>query len=344
MNIHATMILRLPFRKSALLFLIMLCILTVPSPASSAPESHVRKIVDEVGARRSDFTRLLSLLPVNEDACRGYESEGSPQKDLLKARGIISREMAKALGERRVSAQSFDVGGSNGVNIIGTLPGCGSRRGRTIVLNAHYDSVQNAGADDNASGVAGLLLLAGVFSRHSFDETIVFIAFDQEEECGSEDRWGRGSRYYAEKAKTDGAVIDGAVSIDAIAYNHSGENIGSISRPDLKKGSPSAKLLSDVAQAFLDFTELDMKAMTEEDSSDPFRFYRAGYPAVLVSEQFDSGGWPVNPYYHTEEDYYLTSSGKPHMCGDRKYIDQAYAVSILQGVAGWLARAAGVLD
>jgi hypothetical protein len=342
------MILRLPYRRTAetaaLLSLIMLCLLAVPSAASSSPDHLVRKIVDEVGARRSDFMRLLSLLPVNENACRGYESEGSPQKDLLKARAVISREMAKALGEQRVSLQSFDVGGSNGVNIIGTMPGCGARRGRTIVLNAHYDSVQNAGADDNGSGVAGLLLLAGIFSHHRFDETIVFIAFDQEEECGSEDRWGRGSRFYAEKAKNEGRVIDGAVSIDAIAYNHSGKNTGSLSRPDLKRGSPSARLLSDIAQAFLDYTELDMKAMMEEDSSDPYRFYKAGFPAVLVSEQFDSGGWPVNPYYHTEDDYYLTSSGKPHMCGGRKYIDQAYAVSILQGVAGWLARAAGVLD
>ncbi|MGV8122173.1 MAG: M28 family peptidase [Candidatus Xenobiia bacterium LiM19] len=156
--------------------------------------------------------------------------------------------------------------------------------------------------------------------------------------------WGRGSQFYVEKARDEGKDIQAAVSIDAIGYNHNRNNIGSISRPDSKNGSPSAKLLSKVAQAFRDYTDLRMKVLTEEDGSDPCLFYKAGYPAVLVSEQFDSEGWPVNPYYHTEDDFFYSSSGVPQKCGGLRYIDPSYAESVLRGVAGWLAAEAGVLD
>lgn len=328
---------------------LILCILLLSSPALPSPDPRILRIVNEVNGRYGNddtlnFEHFLSLLPVNEQDRRGYDEDGTAQKDLLKSRKIIRKALSDSLGQSRVSLQKFNADGYEGVNIIGTLPGCGPGRSRIYVLNAHYDSVQNAGADDNGSGVAGLLLLARTFSAHRFDATIVFIAFDQEEEQDRENGWGRGSRFYAEKARDEGKDIQAAVSIDAIGYNHNGNNIGSISRPDAKNGSPSAKLLSKVAQAFHEYTDLRMKVLTEEDGSDPYLFYKAGYPAVLVSEQFDNEGWPVNPYYHTEDDFFRSSSGVPQRCGGLRYIDPSYAESVLRGVAGWLATAAGVLD
>ncbi len=55
-------------------------------------------------------------------------------------------------------------------------------RDETIVLGAHYDSVEvGAGANDNASGVAVLLETARVLAHKPIQHTLVFIAFDAEE-------------------------------------------------------------------------------------------------------------------------------------------------------------------
>jgi hypothetical protein len=83
-------------------------------------------------------------------------------------------------------------------NVIGILPGSDPKlRNETIVIGAHYDHLGlggegsgslsartgiHHGADDNASGVAGLLELARMLSSQKPRRTIVFIAFSGEEE------------------------------------------------------------------------------------------------------------------------------------------------------------------
>jgi glutamate carboxypeptidase len=71
-------------------------------------------------------------------------------------------------------------------NLIGIVPGT-VERDRCVVVSAHYDhlGVRNGqvfrGADDNASGVAGLLAIARWFRAHPARQSILFAAFDGEE-------------------------------------------------------------------------------------------------------------------------------------------------------------------
>lgn len=66
-----------------------------------------------------------------------------------------------------------------GVNVIGVLPGASEER---VVISAHYDHIEGCvGADDNATGVAGLLETARVLSTGSFDRTLVVACWDEEE-------------------------------------------------------------------------------------------------------------------------------------------------------------------
>ena len=73
-----------------------------------------------------------------------------------------------------------------GVNVIGVCPGLDPRQ-PAIVVSAHYDHLGTRdgrlypGADDNASGVAVLVELAGICVRYPFRHTLVFAAFDAEE-------------------------------------------------------------------------------------------------------------------------------------------------------------------
>src|SRR4029453_1442177 len=84
-------------------------------------------------------------------------------------------------------------------NVVGILPGSDPKlKNEAIVIGAHYDHLGRGGegslapregeihhgADDNASGVAGVILLTGMFStqRTKPRRTMVFIAFSGEEE------------------------------------------------------------------------------------------------------------------------------------------------------------------
>jgi len=82
-------------------------------------------------------------------------------------------------------------------NVVGILPGGDPKlKNEAIVIGAHYDHLGHGGegslapregevhhgADDNASGTAGLLELARTFSARKPRRTIVFIAFSGEEE------------------------------------------------------------------------------------------------------------------------------------------------------------------
>jgi glutamate carboxypeptidase len=71
-------------------------------------------------------------------------------------------------------------------NLIGMVPGR-AERDRFVLVSAHYDhlGVRSGqvfrGADDNASGVAGLLAIARWFRAHPARQSILFAAFDGEE-------------------------------------------------------------------------------------------------------------------------------------------------------------------
>jgi Zn-dependent M28 family amino/carboxypeptidase len=46
-----------------------------------------------------------------------------------------------------------------------------------VVIGAHYDTCANPGADDNASGIAGILELARLFEKEKKRRNIQFVAF-----------------------------------------------------------------------------------------------------------------------------------------------------------------------
>lgn len=75
---------------------------------------------------------------------------------------------------------------TEGTNLLFRINGNGET-GKTIVISAHFDHVGTRGgeifngADDNASGVAGLLAIAEFFSKHPPQNDIIFALFDAEE-------------------------------------------------------------------------------------------------------------------------------------------------------------------
>src|SRR4030095_1759537 len=101
-------------------------------------------------------------------------------------------------------------------NVIATLHGQQPESAdRIYLVSGHIDSrctdvldftCDAPGADDDASGVAAVLELARVMSKHSFDATIIFAAFAGEEQGVF------GSTYFAAQAKAAGMNIAGLFS------------------------------------------------------------------------------------------------------------------------------------
>ena len=73
----------------------------------------------------------------------------------------------------------------SGVNVVGYLPG---RNKKCVIISAHYDHLGKDGSriyngsDDNASGVALLLYLAQQIKATETDHSMLFVAFDAEEQ------------------------------------------------------------------------------------------------------------------------------------------------------------------
>lgn len=104
---------------------------------------------------------------------------------------------------------------ATGVNVIGVRTGT-SEPTRQILVGAHYDHIPGcAGADDNATGVAGTLEVARVLSMTSFARTLVVACWDEEE------RGLIGSDAYATRAAADGDTIDAYFNFEMIGFTDS---------------------------------------------------------------------------------------------------------------------------
>jgi hypothetical protein len=97
-----------------------------------------------------------------------------------------------------------------GINVIATKRGDG-RPDERVVVGAHYDHIAGCdGADDNASGVAGLLEIARVLAGRTFDRTLVLACWDEEE------RGLLGSHAWVTRARAQGEEVAVYFNFDAI--------------------------------------------------------------------------------------------------------------------------------
>jgi len=202
-------------------------------------------------------------------------------------------------------------------NVVAVKPG-ESRPNDIYILGAHYDSVQNPGADDNASGIAAVMEAARVLSQYEFEATLVFVAFDAEE-LGL-----YGSMHYAGGAT--GQIIRGMVSLDMVAYNPPGDH----NRAWIYGRDTSAS----IKQAFAGAVTAYSGGLTPEiggdlPRSDHASFEQQGFPACLLIEH----AWGSNGNYHKATDSVDTAG----------YIDYDFAAAMTRSAVGYAATAAGIV-
>jgi len=211
--------------------------------------------------------------------------------------------------------QNYQVQGVSCANIEVALAGS-VHTDEIIVLGAHYDTVRNSpGADDNASGVAALLEIAGMLGAFPPRYTVRCVAFVNEE-APFFFRRDMGSLRYARAARQRGDRIRLMLSLEMLGYYRDepgtqtyppllhrfypecGNFIGFVSN---LRWARRLRWLVDAFQASSDFP-LEAAALPwwvpGVASSDHSSFWRQGYPAVMVTDT----AYLRNPHYHTAHD------------------------------------------
>jgi Zn-dependent M28 family amino/carboxypeptidase len=108
--------------------------------------------------------------------------------------------------------QTWAYGNYTAKNVIGTSRGT-AESNKVVIVDAHYDSVSNApGADDNGSGVVGMMEIARLLAPYPSNKTLRYIGFDLEE-AGLV-----GSARYVTNGIPAGETIDGVLNFEMIGY------------------------------------------------------------------------------------------------------------------------------
>jgi hypothetical protein len=243
----------------------------------------------------------------------GNERCLGPQHDLAQQR-------IKALFESfglEASLHPFEYEGMICHNVVGVHKGI-SCPNEIYVLGGHYDSVEGSpGAWDNGSGVAAILESARVLSQHAFEATLVFVAFDREEQGLI------GSAAYANDHSED--RIHGMINVDSVAWRAYGPEHPDYNKICLDYSSTRTRLLNELGRAVESYGELTC-VVGPRGSSDHASFDDAGFAAAELL----SYAWETYPLFHTPQD-----SVEQAVC-----LDYDHGTRVTRGVVGYLAAAA----
>ncbi len=218
---------------------------------------------------------------------------------------------------RGISPSNFPSGSKEHVarNIEVEVPG-DVYRDEIILVGAHYDSVVGSpGANDNATGTAGLLEIGNLLSGKKLKRTIRLVAFVNEEPPFFATK-NMGSYVYAQRSRERKENIRGMISLETLGYYS--DKKGSqkypfplgLFKPDtgnfvaFVSNLRSKTLLNDFVKRFRDLVEFPSDGVAFPQIipgigwSDHWSFWKFDYPAIMVT---DTALFRY-PYYHSQGD------------------------------------------
>jgi Zn-dependent M28 family amino/carboxypeptidase len=245
------------------------------------------------------------LHPRSYDQLRNTERTAQYIFDQLKASGAA------------VGSQDVIAGKTTYRNIVARF---GPASGPLIVVGAHYDAhVGTPGADDNASGVAGLIELAGLLGRNPPHRSIELVAYALEEPPFFRTD-SMGSAWHARALRSANREVQLMLSLEMIGYfsdtpasqlypfpgmshlySDRGDFIALVAKmrgfgvmrrvKALMTGATRLPVYSINAPALL---------VAGIDFSDQLNYWNAGYPALMITDT----AFLRNPNYHGAGDTY----------------------------------------
>lgn len=261
----------------------------VPPISPARLETHVRMLSETFFPR--DVTH-----PDNLDRVAAY----------------IRHEFVQAQG--RVSEQPYTVAGRTYRNVLALF---GPDTKERIVVGAHYDTAgMQPGADDNASGVAGLIELASLLREASLPLCVELVAFTLEEEPHLLSA-PMGSAVHAASLRQQNIPVQVMFSLEMIGYFTDAPHSQRFPLPFLAAVYPSqgnfiaivgnlsqGLVIRQIKQVMRSASSLPVHSLNAPrfvpgvDFSDHRNYWQAGYHAVMVTDT----AFYRNPHYHTKQD------------------------------------------
>lgn len=185
----------------------------------------------------------------------------------------------------------FDLKGKEAYVVAGLLPGTDARRsGEILVVGGHHDHVGigrsgadriHNGADDNASGTAGVLELAEWFAAHPARRPILFLTF------GAEEKGLLGSQHFVQSGVVPRERLRAMLNLDMLGRSRDGY----LFLGGLGTAEEFHELLDPLVR------ESGLRVETHDGGlapSDNTSFYQAGIPSLFF-------------FTHIHEDYHQPS-------------------------------------
>jgi len=215
-----------------------------------------------------------------------------------------------------VEEESFGVGDLSFRNVIAHY---GADDGPVVVIGAHYDVCgEQPGADDNASGVAGVIELARMLARVRPDVAHrIELALWPLEEPPNFRTSAMGSAIHANSLALRGAEVRGMISLEMIGYFSDEKGSQSFPVPGMSLvyssrgdgivvvgNSSSWWFTRRVKARMAGSAELPVRSMNAPafvpgvDFSDHLNFWRHGWKAVMITDT----AFYRNPNYHEVTD------------------------------------------
>lgn len=273
------------------------------STPPSVDEQHLKNLV-----------RILSTEFSHRNIQHPIEMEGA-SKFIAKELGVFSS---------RVTFQKFSSHGAVFSNVSALF---GPSTGERIIVGAHYDNAGGKGAgeivpgaDDNASGIAGIVELAHLFSLHPPKVPVELVAFALEEAMPL----GLdliGSEVHAIHLRDKNVAVSLMIDLEMIGYFSDAPNSQKYHMSILQALYPSTanfialvgrwnewKRIGALKSAMIGATDLPVSslsmpyALPRLADSDHVSYWRAGFPAVMITDT----SFNRNGNYHTQHDTWDT--------------------------------------
>jgi hypothetical protein len=230
------------------------------------------------------------------------------------------------------------------VNVIARLEGT-SDAGRVYVIGGHYDSINSRGNDgtapapgavDDASGTAVALEACRVMSQMPLAATVIFVAFDGEEQ-GLLGSAAHAKSLAGADTRVDGMIgcdiVGNTLGMDGVRYDRHVRCFSYAPSGNDSLGRSMARAVSYAAATHLpDFgVKLILRGDRYGRGGDHRSFFDQGYPAVRLTEPRED--------FSRQHQNITERDGKPY--GDvPEYADFGYMANVTRVVVATLAELA----
>jgi hypothetical protein len=289
--------------------------------ARAIPDPAVQNVLKKLSAIQYQqyMTMLAQNMPTRYSCSSGQLTARDAVSKVFKQFGLVT-----SLGTFTNSCRS-GCKSSTGYNVIGVKQGL-VRPQDYYLIGAHYDSISGSpcqkapGANDNASGMAGVMELARVFSQLNTEASLIFVGF------GGEELGMLGSEKYVQNLINSGqkSNLKAFVVLDMVSYYKKHRGVIIEGADSTTQQSAALKRLATYGSTY---TGLTVETTTYYGDSDHEPFLDEGMAGALLIET----DWSDYKHYHTTKDQMI-------------YQNIPYGLEILKLAAALLAQEAKVMS